>query len=172
MAFTFDAIGILVLLHVLFATVWFGGAVYQVRVIGPALMAAGPSGMGFVLTLARRRGIGWFFALSGGLAILFGGWLYGAEMADHRIAGAFDGRGLFLTLGAVMALLAYLHGLTSNMPTEKKWLAVCNAVKGTPTPEQGKQIAELGAKLGKQGVISVAMLGVAMLLMLLSRVFV
>ncbi len=163
----FQFTGLLVLLHVLFASAWFGGAAYQARVIGPALMAAGPSGMGFVLTLARRRGIGWFFALAGAMTILFGGWLYGKEQV---YSAAFEGRNLWLTLGALLALGAYGHGLAVNMPTEKKWLAVCNSVKGTPTPEQGKLIAEYGAKLGKASIMGAAMVGVAMLLMLMSRV--
>lgn len=166
----FDSYGLLVLGHVLFASLWFGAGVYQVSVIGRGLMAAGPAGGGFVVALMRNGGIGRFFAISGGLTILFGAALYGKLMSDEAIE-TFSGRGLWLTLGAIVAILAFLHGLTSNMPTERKLIALCNQVKGAPTKEQGEQMAALGQKLGKMGAVGVALVGLAMLLMLLSRVF-
>src|SRR5689334_17162756 len=84
---TFSVTGLLVLFHVLFASLWFGGGVYQVRIVGGTLMAAGQQAGGFMAALARRKGIGWYFALTGGLAILFGGALYGKEISDGAIAG-------------------------------------------------------------------------------------
>ncbi|MEA3202417.1 MAG: hypothetical protein QOI63_83 [Thermoplasmata archaeon] len=165
----FVGAGLLVLLHVLFATLWFGGAVFQVAIVGRTLMAAGPQAMGFVLALARRGGIGKFFAINGGLAILFGAALYGQEKVQDA---PFAGRNLWLTLGAIVAILAYLHGAFANLPLEKKWIALCNSVSGAPTPEQGKQIQEYGMRLGKNATISTAMVGVALLLMLMSRVLV
>jgi hypothetical protein len=165
----FVGAGLLVLFHVLFAALWFGGAVYQTAVIGRALMVAGPQASGFMLALARRGGIGRYFAITGGLAILFGGALYGQE---HVYEAAFTGRNLWLTLGAIMAVLTYLHGLTANLPTERRWLALCNGLKGPPTPEEGRRMQELGMRLGKLGAASTAMLGLSMLLMLMSRVLV
>jgi hypothetical protein len=165
----FSSVGALVLLHVLFATLWFGGAAYQVLVIGRTLMQAGPAATGFALTLARRGGIGKYFAINGALTILFGAALYGQERIHEA---PFVGRNLWLTLGAIVALLAFGHGLATNMPTERKWLAVCRSVQGAPTPEQGQQMAMLGAKMGRLAVQSLAMLGVAILLMLMSRVLV
>lgn len=166
----FDSYGLLVLGHVLFASLWFGAAVYQVRVIGGALRAAGPAAGGFLVTLMRRGGIGTFFAIAGGLTILFGLALFGVGSADDRFE-PMEGRGIFLSLGAVVAVLAYLHGMFANMPNERKLIALCRSVTGHPTKEQGEQMGALGAKLGKQGAISMMMIAVAMLLMLLSRVF-
>lgn len=167
----FSSTGLLVLFHVLFASLWFGGGVYQVRIVGGTLMAAGPNAGGFMAALARRKGIGWYFALTGGLAIVFGALLYGKEMADKSIAGPFEGRGLWLTLGAIMAVLAYLHGMAFNLPLERKWMRFSNSLKGPPTKEQGQQLMQYGMKLGKNGAISVAMVALAMLLMLMSKVF-
>ena len=167
----FSSTGLLVLFHVLFASLWFGGGVYQVRIIGGTLRAAGPQAGGFMAALARRKGIGWYFAVTGGLAILFGGALYAKEVADKAIGGAFEGRGLWLTLGAIMAVLAYLHGMAFNLPLERKWMRFSNSLKGPPTKEQGEQLMHFGMKLGKNGAVSVLMVGLAMLLMLLSRVF-
>ncbi len=166
----FSGLGLLVLGHVLFASLWFGAGVYQVSVIGRGLMKAGPAAGGFVITLMRNGGIGRFFAISGGLAIVFGAALYGMEQSDGSL-DPWTGRGLWLTLGAIVAVLAYLHGLTSNMPTERKLIALCNEVKGAPTKEQAEQMAAYGQKLGKAGAVGVMLVGVAMLLMLLSRVF-
>lgn len=157
--------------HILFASLWFGGAVYQVSVIGRTLMQAGPAAGGFLMTLARRGGIGKYFAITGGLAILLGGARYGQRMGDGTLE-TFSGSGLWITLGAIVAVLAYLHGLVVNMPTERKWIAFATGIKGAPTKEQGEQMQAFGMRLGKNGALSAMMIGVAMVLMLLGRVFV
>lgn len=167
-AMAFSGTGLLVLFHVLFASLWFGGAVYQVRIVGGALMSAGPAAGGFMQALARRKGIGWYFALTGGLTILFGAILYGQEKVYEA---GFEGRGIWLTLGAVFAVAAYLYGAMHSLPLERRWIALSNSITGQPTKEQGQQLMEFGMKLGKSGVISTALIGGAMLLMLLSRVF-
>lgn len=167
----FDGYGLLLALHVLFASLWFGAGVYQVAVIGRGLMAAGPAAGGFVAALMRNGGIGRFFAINGILTIVFGGILYGQGMGDRFPAG-FEGRGLWINLGAIMAVLALLHGIAVNMPTERKLMALVKGMQGHPTKEQAAQMGALGQKLGKAGVVGVSMVGTAMLLMLLSRVFV
>lgn len=163
----FSGTGLLVLFHVLFASLWFGGAVYQVLVIGRTLMVAGPQAGGFLTTLAKRGGIGTYFAITGGLAILFGALLYGAEKVHES---AWSGRGLWLTLGALVAVGAYVHGAVVNMPVERRWVAFVNGLKGPPTKEQGEQLQAFGMRMGKNGVLSTILLAVAMVLMLMSRV--
>ncbi len=167
----FVAQGLLVLGHVLFASLWFGGGVFQVAVIGRGLMAAGPAAGGFIVALMKAGGIGRFFAISGILTIVFGGALYGQMMSDGSIE-SFSGRGLFLTLGSIVAVLAFIHGLTVNMPTERKLIALCKQINGPPSKEQAAQLGAFGQKLGKAGAHGVMMVATAMLLMLLSRVFV
>lgn len=167
----FSGLGLLVLAHVLFASLWFGAGVFQVLVIGRGLMAAGPAASGFIIALMRNGGIGRFFAISGILTIVFGAALYGMEQSDGSLE-SFSGRGLWLTLGAIVAVLAFLHGLFVNMPTEKKLIALCNDIKGAPTKEQGQQMQAYGQKLGKAGAVGVMMVATAMVLMLLNRVFV
>lgn len=174
MEFSID--GFLVLLHVLFAALWFGGGAFQVLVVGKALQAAGPNATGFMVALAKRGGIGKYFAINGGLTILFGAIVYYRQMNVIKDLGLafepFEGRWLWITLGAILAVLTYLHGMTSNMPTEKKWMALLNGLKGPPTKEEGMKLQEYGMKLGKAGMVSVAMLFVTIVLMLMSRVYV
>lgn len=166
-----DVYNVLRLLHILFASLWFGGGVYQVAVIGRGLMAAGPAAGGFVGALMRNGGIGRFFAINGILTIVFGGAIYGDLSANDASFDAFSGRGLWITLGAIVAVLALLHGITVNMPNERKLMALVKSMKGPPSKEQAVQMQALGQKLGKAGAIGVMMVGLAMLLMLLSRVF-
>lgn len=155
-------------LHILFATLWFGAAAYHVSIIGSTLMQAGPAAGGFLSTLARRGGIGKYFAVNGGLAIVFGGWLFGSMHKAGSIRFG-DAHGILLTVGAGLALVAYIHGMVVNMPTERKWIALSNSIKGPPSPEQGQQLAAYGMKLGKAGVLSTILIGLAMLSMLASR---
>lgn len=166
----FDLTGLLVLFHVWFAALWFGGGVFQVAVIGRGLMKAGPAGGGFLVAVMKNGGIGRFFAITGLLAIVFGGTLYGKE---HISDAPFDAaRNLWITLGAIVAVLAFIHGMTMSFPAERRLMAVCKQVNGPPTKEQAEQIQALGMKVGKYGRHGIAMVGTAMLLMLLSRVLV
>ena len=167
----FDGYGLLLAFHVLFASLWFGAGVYQVAVIGRGLMAAGPAAGGFIGALMRNGGIGRFFAINGILTIVLGGILYGQGM-DKQFPAGFEGRGLWILLGAIMAVLALLHGIAVNMPTERKLMALVKSMKGPPTKEEAAQMQAYGQKLGKAGVVGVAMVATAMVLMLLSRVFV
>ncbi|HUR24823.1 MAG TPA: hypothetical protein VM327_02280 [Candidatus Thermoplasmatota archaeon] len=166
----FSSTGLLVLLHVLFASLWFGGGVFQVAIIGRGLMKAGPAAGGFVVALMKNGGIGRFFAISGILSIVFGGILYGRE----KISDApFDAaRNLWITMGAILAVMAFIHGMAFNMPNERKLIALCKTINGPPTKDQVAQMQALGMKLGKYGSHGILMVGLAMLLMLLSRVFV
>lgn len=165
----FHAGGLLVLGHVLFASLWFGGAAYQLLVVGGALRQAGPAAGGFLVTVARRGGIGKFFAVTGGLAILFGALRYGQLVSDGQVE-TFEGRGLWLTLGAVFAVLAYLHGAFVNLPTERQWIAFVRGIEGHPTRQQGEELQRFGMRMGKHGAVSFALVAVAMVLMLLGRV--
>ena len=165
-----DVYNVIRLFHVLFASLWFGAGVYQVAVIGRGLMAAGPAAGGFVSALMRNGGIGRFFAINGVLTILLGGALYGELMSSNAIE-TFSGQGLFLTLGAIVAVLALLHGIAVNMPAERRLMALVRSMNGPPSKEQAAQMGALGQRLGKAGVVGVAMVATAMLLMLLSRVF-
>lgn len=159
-------------LHILAAVLWFGGGLYQVLMIGPALMRAGPQAGGFVLALMKNGGIGRFFAIAGVVTILSGGMVYGdrVKIAVDGAFGTADGFYL-ITIGAIVAVLALGHGLATNMPTERKLVALCRSIQGAPTAEQAKQMGDLGAKLGKRGAMGVAMVGVAMLLMLAKNAF-
>ncbi len=73
---------------------------------------------------------------------------------------------------AQAAVLAYVHGLVANLPTERKLIALCKGVNGPPTKEQAAQMQAYSQRLGKAGTHGVALVSVAMLLMLLGRVFV
>ncbi len=161
-------------LHIVAAALWIGAGVFQVLIIGPALMQAGPQAGGFIMTLARRGGMGRFFAISGIVTILAGGLVYGERIKALKDIGegAFSSTdGFYLvTIGAILAVLALLHGLTSNMPTERKLVKLCKSIQGAPTPEQARLMGEYGAKLGKQGVIGVAIITVALLCMVGARV--
>lgn len=165
-----DVYNVLRMLHILFASLWFGAGVYQVAVIGRGLMAAGPAAGGFVAALMRNGGIGRFFAINGVLTILLGGAIYGDLMSADQIE-TFSGRGLFLTLGAIVAVLALLHGVAVNMPTERRLITLVRSIDGHPSKDQAAQMGALGQRLGKAGFVGVAMVATAMLLMLLSRLF-
>ena len=159
-------LNLLVVLHVIGAVLWAGGALFQLLVVGPALRGAGPAAGGFLQALARRGGFGPYFGIAGTVTVLTGGALYGMEDL-HTAMGS--GRGLWLTIGAGVAVLAYLHGLFAVMPSERRLLAQLKGMQGPPTPEQGAALAAQAAKLGRLSAVSVAMVALALVAMLVGN---
>jgi uncharacterized membrane protein len=153
-------------LHVAGAVLWAGGALFQAAIVGPALARAGPAAGGFLQAVARRGGFGPYFGAVATLTVLTGGALYGMEDL-HTAMGS--GRGLWLTIGAVVAVLAYLHGLFAVMPNERRLVATLKGMQGPPTAEQGAALAAQGAKVGKLSMVSTALVAAALLAMLVGN---
>ena len=165
----FVAEGVWVFLHILFAAIWFGGGLFQILIVGPALKQSGPQGAGFLATVMKRGGIGRYFGIAGVLTIVFGAIAY--VTLDYQDLG-MEGVGLWVNLGAAVAVLTLLHGIAVNMPAERKIMTLMAELKGPPTPAQAQQLQALGMRMGKNGLVSMVMLATAMVLMLMSNVYV
>lgn len=165
MAFTMHSF--VLIMHVLFASLWFGGAVFQVLVVGSAMRRAGPAAIGFMQAVAKNGGFAPYVAISGVVTVVAGGFLY----YDSKIGqDAWTGSNLWLSIGAILGVAALLEGIFGLRPLNNKWVAALSGIKVTPTPEQGKQIADLGMRIGKMTLRSMVLIALAMILMLLWRV--
>ncbi|MCA1820044.1 MAG: hypothetical protein LC620_08375, partial [Halobacteriales archaeon] len=107
---------------------------------------------------------------AGSVSILAGAMLYGKEeiYKDPWSMDAGNGN-LWLTIAAILAVLAYLEGLFAIRPLDRKLGVILRGLKGPPNAEQGAAIAALGARIGKMSAVSTAMVALALVGMVLRR---
>jgi uncharacterized membrane protein len=152
------------LVHIVAASLWFGGGVFMLLMIMPVVNASGPIGKAFMASAMRRGGFGRYYGSMALLTVLSGLILYVARgFHDRPFDTAAD---TALTIGGLLGILAFAEGLAVALPTELKLKrVVAEAGDGPPNPEQATRLDALGQKLGKASVRGVAMIGLAMLAM-------
>jgi uncharacterized membrane protein len=138
-------------IHILGGIAW-GGAIFMtVFFLQPTAKAIGPAAGPFMRELlATRRLIDWVLAFAW-VTIVAGGFVYWHDLdqADglgHFLDSAF---GLWLTIGAVAALVAVAIGMAATRPTIKRSLVVGGQVAQAgdqAPPELLKELGSLQAK--------------------------
>ena len=158
--------------HVLAATLWVGGAVLMAFVLGPSLRIAGPAAGPFMMTVLRRGGLSPYFLSLGGVTILAGGYVYGDFGYGEDPFGS--GSNAVITIGAIVALVAYIHGLAILMPNERKMKKLVRSMSpgAPPTAAQAAEMQQRAKKQGMQSALSALLLVFALIMMVLVRPFV
>jgi len=157
-------------LHIVAAVLWFGGAAFMAFVLGPSMAKAGPAAGPFMAVVLRRGGFSPFFMTTGAITLLAGGYAYGKMDLTGGPFGTTQAT--LLTVGAIIAVLVYLDGLFMLMPNERrmKRLVLSMPAKGPPPAETLASLQKMGEKQGKTSALSTAVLGIALLCMVLARV--
>lgn len=159
-------------LHILGGIFWAGGAVMLYGFVMPSVKATQPESGRFMQQLAGRSGLPAFMTASSLACVLAGIALYAP------ISGQFDRdwlhstRGIVLSVGALIGLLAMLEGLFMTGPAARKLGALGQqmaAAGGPPSPEQQKQMGTLQRKLESAGTRGAWMVAFAALLMAVAR---
>jgi len=139
----------LVLIHVLFAILWAGGAIVVGLFVLPSVSEAGPAG-GAVMAGMLKRKFPIVMTVSGALVILSGIRLFTLQ----PLSGSWftTSHGIVLTLGALVGIAAFLMGIFIQKPTAERLGALAAQVAAAgkpPTPEQAAEMTALRTKLGK-----------------------
>ncbi len=133
-------------LHVIAAVVWAGGAFTMAWFISPAARKAGPAAGPFMGALASGS-LSRIMTYASAATILFGLILW-----TQVVGGVPEGvRGALLSVGALAGLVALGIGHGLQGPTARRLAKVQMGIDGAPTPEQGKAMGELGAKMARYG---------------------
>lgn len=166
-----DWIALVRAVHVIAVVAWFGGGLFTVAMVLPAVRSAGPAGKGFMMAVLRKGGFGKFFGIAAVVGILAGAtlfWKYGYHRDPFGTTPS-----TLLTLGAIVGLVAFVESLAVSMPNEAKMKKIVAQMgPGGPTPEQAALLERLAAKQAKAGVRTVSMVAVALVLMLIRNAFV
>lgn len=162
------------ILHVLAGIAW-GGAVYLfVLYVQPSAAAAGPAGSRFMGELIGKRRMVDGILLLASVTIVAGGFLY---WHDWQATGGFadwieSSFGLWMTIGAVSAILAFVIGLLVTRPNVGRMMALGSQIAaggGEPTPEQGGQMRAIQGRLQAAARTSLALIAVAAFAMSTAR---
>jgi uncharacterized membrane protein len=165
MTITALLITLLRLIHIVAAVVWVGGGIFFLAVVAPAAQAAGPEGGKFMQMVARQGRLGKLMAAVSGLTFLSGLILY-PLLSYHNRLGTLGG--WLLTIGAVIGLLGFVHGMLVTGKAGNQMTAMVRAMdarQGPPDPDTMKQLQALGAKQAQAAVHSVILTSLALLFM-------
>ncbi len=112
MAFNLDAL--LLAIHLIAASAWFGAGWYDRLMVTPAIRAAGPAGIEIIKQVIHRGGGAKWFAPASMLTVISGGILY------WRLGITFSTiSGVMVSVGAALGIIAVLLGIFLHGPAEK-----------------------------------------------------
>ena len=159
---------VLRIIHIFAAVTWVGGGIFLLSVLMPTVGDAGPDGGRFMLHLSKYGRLGRLLTVSSLLTVLAGLLLFYPTTGSLNSSYLTSPNGITLTIGAIVGLLAFLHGAFVSGPVTRKMEAVAKQIldqKGPPPAELMQQAQALGAKLGRNAAVSVGMAAVALLFM-------
>jgi uncharacterized membrane protein len=158
---------VLVFLHVCFGIVWAGGVMATGFFVVPAVIEAGPPGGAVMAGVVRRR-FPLVMVTAATIVVLSGARLYMLRFSTEWLVTP---QGLVLTLGAILALGAYVLGVFVQRPLINRVgvLAGQIAAAGGPTAQQTAEMQALRLRLKKIAGLTAWHLVGAVLLMTLNR---
>ena len=159
------------LIHVVIGIMWVGTAVFLATFLVPAIRGAGPAG-GAVMEQLQNRKLSVWIMVAAFLTILSGLGLYAHDSAGFTSAWLGSGPGRTYGLGAVLAILTLVIGMSVNAPTAAKMAKLGAAMKsagGRPSPEQLAEMQQLQARMGKAAVAAAVLLVLAASAMAVAR---
>ena len=139
------------ILHVMAAIAWAGSVFFLVLFVQPTAKAVGPGGAPFMRELlSTRHLIDWLLRLAG-ITVVAGGFLYWHDWEITGSLGDFLGTsfGVWLTIGAVSALVAMGIGAFATKPTIARSLDVGARIAQAgdqPPPELMHELQGLQAR--------------------------
>jgi uncharacterized membrane protein len=159
---------VLRIIHIFSAVTWVGGGIFFLSVLTPTVRDAGPDGGRFMLQLSKYGRLGRLLTISSVLTVLAGLLLYYPTSGGLNSGWLKSINGITLTIGAIIGILALLHGAFATGPITRKMEGVAKQIldqKGPPAPELMQQAQALGIKLGSNAGVSVGLAALALLFM-------
>jgi hypothetical protein len=153
-----------VFLHVAFGIFWAGSVIAAGFFFIPSILEAGPAG-GAVMAGLLRHKLPVAMSAAAGIVLLTGIRLY---MVRFTAAWVTTPEGLVLTLGALLAIGAFVLGIAVQKPTAQRLgqLGAQIAASGAPpTPAQADELKQLRGKAARIGrMLAWMLLGAALLM--------
>jgi len=159
---------VLRIIHIFGAVTWVGGSIFLVSILTPTVQAAGPDGGRFMLQLAKYGRMSKVLTAAGVITVLAGLLLFWPTSGGLNPAWMKTPQGIALSIGGLFGILTLGHGAFATGPIANKMGALANDIlsrQGPPPADLMKQAQGLGAKLGTNSVITLALGAIALLCM-------
>lgn len=138
--------------HIVAGAMWVGSAFLFSAFVGPSVAEVGPSAGPLLAAMVKKRKLPKVIEALSGVTVL-AGWvlwlrdwnLYGS--LGHWLGSSF---GLVLTIGAVLATVAFVIGMVGVAPNVERLVDLGGEIAaggGPPTPEQGAEMARTAKTL-------------------------
>ncbi len=138
---------VLRLVHIICGAFWLGCGVTLGFFVNPALLTGDVGSARRLEHIMMRGKLGAILPVTVILAIASGLWLYRIDFPQMQMQ-FFTRRALDYTLGGFLAIIAFIVGISINLPTGSKIAVLANAIgSASPTAEQGAELARLSRKL-------------------------
>src|SRR5204863_8876552 len=122
-----------------------GGLALLVLYLQPTAKAIGPAAGPFMQELVAKRRLPNFLLAMGAVTIIAGGFVYWHDWDAFGSFSDFAGTafGTALTVGAVLAIVAWFIGLLGVKPATNQAMATAGRLASAGTPPAPEQMAEL-----------------------------
>jgi len=137
------------LVHIFAGVFWAGANFVMAGFITPSVKATAPESGKFMGYLAQKSGFPRYAELSGWLTILAGLGLYWIISNGFAIAWFTTQRGIILTLGGLLAIIAFIIGYAISKPASKELGKLGQEIQASGGPPSPEQLAEVQAQQNK-----------------------
>jgi hypothetical protein len=161
-------------LHIVAGSLWVGSAFLFSGFLGPSAAEVGPAAGPLLTVMVKKRKVAtWIEALSG--VTVLAGWILWLRNMDlyggigDWVSSTF---GLVLTIGAVLATIAFGIGLRAIAPNVRKLVDLGGAIAasgGPPTPEQSAEMERTQKTLEAASKVDLVLLLLAVAAMATAR---
>lgn len=163
---------ILRLIHIFAGVFWAGAALMMAGFIIPSAKAVGPEGGKFMQQLARQNRFPLVMEVAGLLSVLSGLWLYWLVSGGFQLYWISSRGGLALTIGGVIAIVAYALAYVFQKPAAKRIATLGKAIQaagGPPSPEQMAELQTQQKRLAFGALLGAVLLALSVVGMALAR---
>jgi uncharacterized membrane protein len=160
--------------HVVAGVLWVGSAFLFSAFLGPSVAEVGPSAGPLLTVLVKKRKFPTVIKALSGITVLAGWILWLRDLDLYGSLGDWLGSsfGLVLTIGAVLATVAFVIGLVGIAPNVERLVDLGGEVAagGTPpTPEQGAEMERTSKALEAASKVDLVLLLLAATAMATAR---
>ena len=157
------------ILHIVFSVFWVGTAFFMVVILAPKLKALGPQIQSPVMKSIMPVMMPYMF-LSSSITVLSG--IVLTLVMRWGVLGTLftTGWGWSMIVGFVTSLAAAIIAFGVVVPIAKRQAALASSIEGRPpSPEEGKQLGQLGAKIGALTLNNFVLVIIATITMAIAR---
>ncbi|MEO8423622.1 MAG: hypothetical protein ABI595_06870 [Actinomycetota bacterium] len=160
--------------HIVAGVLWVGSAFLFSAFLGPSVAEVGPSAGPLLTVIVKKRKLPTVIKALSGITVLAGWilWLRDLDLYGGLGDWVSSSFGLVLTIGAVLATVAFVIGMVGIAPNVERLVDLGGEIAAggaPPTPEQAAEMQTTAAKLESASKVDLVLLLLAVTAMATAR---